>query len=338
MVCLPEMRRGSVAVCLPTILVRARREIPVTLRSQMDYGTQEFAACVGWAQRHYYELLERRQQIRMIGDAESLEEHNSLWKKSSPQDKSLPIGCILSMEGADPILTPDHLAEWWDAGLRVLSLVHYGKGPYAAGTASTGPVTERGRELLKAMDALGMILDVTHLSDEAFDQALDLFDGPVMASHSNCRAIAPNQRQLSDDQIRRLIDRNAVIGVALDIWMMRPWSSDMLTSDGFMAVATNSDCRRLADLSQVTPHIDHICQIAGNTRHVAIGSDLDGGFGTEQAPGDMQTIADLQQLANPLEALGYNNDDINGIFYRHWFDYFMSNLPRMTRSCPVSGF
>jgi membrane dipeptidase len=330
MVSLPAMRDGRVGFCLPTILARARREVMATLRGDMDYGTQELADCTGWAQRRYYELLERQGHLRIIGDAAVLSELYALWQDTLARGSGLPIGCILSMEGADPILSPDDLCEWWDAGLRVLSLVHYGNGPYAAGTACTGPVTKRGRELLGVMRELGVILDVTHLSDEAFEDAMDFFDGPVIATHSNCRAIAPDQRQLSDQQIRVLVDREAVIGVVMDIWMLRDWPKDTFTAHGFMSSSTNPNSdstRRLVSLADLARHIDHICQIAGDCRHVAIGSDLDGGFGTEQAPGDVETISDLQQLASHLSLMGYSSRDIEGIFSDNWFGFFLAHLP-----------
>ena len=330
MVSLPAMRDGRVGFCLPTILVRARRDVSATLRSDMDYATQPIANCIGWAQRQYYELLEQQGHIRMLKDAGSLGELVRAWQADSKEDTTPPIGCILSMEGADPILTPDDLQQWWNAGLRVLSLVHYGEGPYAAGTSSVGPVTARGIDLLRAMQELGMILDVTHLSEEGFDHAMDIFDGPVVATHNNCRAIAPHQRQFSDEQLRRLVERGAIIGVALDIWMLRSWPTDLFTGGGFASpesLKLLEQSRHLATLADVADHIDHICQIAGNCRHVAIGSDLDGGFGTEQAPADMDTIADLQNLADHLVKRGYTDTEIDNIFSGHWLAFFHDHLP-----------
>ena len=197
------------------------------------------------------------------------------------------------MEGADPIVDVDQAAAWWDLGLRSVNLAHYGKSRYAVGTGGDGPLTPDGVQLLKEFERLGMILDATHLSDTSFFQALDTFGGPVLASHNNCRALVPDGRQFSDEQIRLLIDRGAVIGAALDAWMLAPgWVRGQTTRD-------------VVGLDAVADHIDHVCQLAGNARHAAIGSDLDGGFGTEQVPAGLDRISDLQKLDAILAARGY---------------------------------
>ena len=174
-----------------------------------------------------------------------------------------------------------------------MNLAHYGKSRYAVGTGDDGPLTREGVQLLKEFEQLGMILDATHLSDTSFFQALDIFHGPVLASHNNCRALVPDGRQFSDEQIRMLIERDAVIGSALDAWMLFP---------GWVRGQTS---REVVGLEAVADHIDHVCQLAGNHRHAAIGSDLDGGFGTEQSPVGMDRISDLQDLGEILARRGY---------------------------------
>jgi membrane dipeptidase len=183
------------------------------------------------------------------------------------------------------------------------------------GTGDSGPLTAKGIELLKEFGRLGMILDATHSSDPSFYQALDLFAGPVMASHNNCRALVPGDRQFSDEQIKLLIQRDAVIGAAFDAWMLQP---------GFVIGKTEGN---VVPLAAVADHIDHICQLAGNTNHVAIGTDLDGGFGTEQSPGGLETIADLQKLDGIFAQRGYTPADIDGIFHGNWLKFFSKNLP-----------
>src|SRR5262249_29742593 len=157
-----------------------------------------------------------------------------------------------------------------------------------------GGLFPEGPALLKAMEDVGMILDVTHLSDQCFDEALELYHGPVLASHHNCRSLVPNQRQLTDDQIKRLIERGAVIGTALDSWMLFP---------GWIRGETSPEVVRL---EAILDHIDHVCQLAGNAQHAALGTDLDGGFGREQTPCDLDTIADLQRLPELLGRRGYS--------------------------------
>ena len=217
---------------------------------------------------------------------------------------------MLSLEGADSLVTLNHLERAYAYGLRAIGPAHYGPGRYAPGTGETGGLEPAGRELLRAMDDLGMILDVTHLTENAFREALDLFQGPVWASHSNCRALVPDQRQWSDEQINELIQRDAVIGAVLDTWMMKP---------GWMkGKTTHADIN--VPLETIVDHIDHICQLAGDAHHCGIGSDLDGGFGREQSPADLDTIADLQRIPDLLSNRGYSTESVvnitNGNFIR----------------------
>jgi membrane dipeptidase len=313
---LPEMRRGGVALCQATLLARARSGSGIhggTSRLSLDFANQEVASSVARGQLGYYELLERRGLLRMICTASDLDAHELSWARDAA---SAPIGFILAMEGADPIVDVAHAETWWQRGLRSVNLAHYGKSRYAVGTGGDGPLTADGIELLREFEKLGMILDATHLSDTSFFQALDRFGGPVLASHNSCRALVPHQRQFSDDQIQRLIGRGAVIGAALDAWMLAP---------GWVRGETS---REVVGLQTVADHIDHICQIAGNARHAAIGSDLDGGFGTEQTPIGLDRISDLQKLDAILAARGYSSEAIDDVLHGNWLRFFREHLPR----------
>jgi membrane dipeptidase len=164
---------------------------------------------------------------------------------------------------------------------------------------------------LAEMRQLGIILDVTHFSDESFWEALQLWDGPVWASHNNCRALVPDQRQFSDDQLKELIRRGAVIGAAFDAWMLVPgWERGKTTP------ATSG-----VGMKHVIDHVDHICQLAGNANHTAIGTDLDGGFGREQSPGDLDTIADLQRLPAMFAERGYAPGDVERVMHGNWMAF-----------------
>ena len=222
------------------------------------------------------------------------------------------------MEGADPIVAPEQARLWWDDGLRIVGLAHYGPSAYAFGTGSAGPLTAKGRALLKEMDDLGMILDASHLTDQSFHEALDLFQGPVLASHSNCRALVPGDPQLDDTMLRRLIDRDAVIGAVMDAWMLQP--------DWIRGQTTNES----VTLEAVADHIDHICQLAGTTRHAAIGTDLDGGYGTEQTPNDLDTIADVQKVASLLRRKGYGEGDVAAVMHGNWMRVLAQGLPTLS--------
>ena len=135
----------------------------------------------------------------------------------------------------------------------------------------------------------------------------------MCASHHNCRALTPGQRQLSDEMIHSIAERGGVIGTALDAWM--------LDSDWQRKVPAYAQQTR-ATLETVADHIDHIVQLLGTSHHCGIGTDLDGGFGTEQAPRDLNTIADLQKLPSIFAKRGYSQEDINGIMSGHWVEFF----------------
>jgi membrane dipeptidase len=233
------------------------------------------------------------------------------------EDRGLPIGYVLSLEGADSILSLDHLSRAWEQGVRAIGPAHYGPSVYANGTDAEGGLNARGRELVKEMDRLGFILDVTHLNDQCFWEALDIFSGPVWASHQNCRVLVPHMRQFSDEQIKALIARGAVIGAALDAWMLVP---------GWVRGKTTPRSAGVT-LETVVNHIDHVCQLAGNERHIGIGSDLDGAFGCEQTPADLDTISDLARLPETLERRGYQPNEIQGIL-RGNFIHFLSRTLR----------
>jgi membrane dipeptidase len=212
-------------------------------------------------------------------------------------------------------MSPAQAGRWWECGLRVAGLAHYGPGVYACGTGGEGPVTEAGKELLQAFERLGIILDATHLCDRSFFEALELYSGPVLASHNNCRALVNANRQFSDEQIGLLANRGAVIGVALDAWMLYP---------GWRKGETSPD---VLSLDAVADHVDHIRKVTGSIRHVAIGSDLDGNFGSEQTPGDCKSIEDLERLSEILTDRGYKQDEVDAVFYKNWTDFFKQNLP-----------
>ena len=194
--------------------------------------------------------------------------------------------------------------------------MHYGPGIYGHGTDDEGPLTPKGRELLREMERLGIFLDTTHYCDESFWDALDHFSGPVWASHSNCRSLANWNRQYNDEQIKELIGRGAVIGMVFDaIMMVHGWAHRRSTPAEFGL-----------KIEQICEHIDHICQIAGNARHVGIGTDLDGGFGTEQTPMDLDSIADIATLAPLLAARGYKPEDIEGILHGNFLRFLSEHL------------
>ena len=311
---LSEMRRAGVGICQSSLAARAIREVQPVRRLDLDFGTQTMAYASAQGQLAYYRVLEEYGEVKIVRTANDLESHWQLWQQDEQtQAAKLPIGIIVAMECADPIVEPAQAESWWEDGLRSVMLAHFGHSHYAAGTGVSGPLTPQGIELLKEFSRLGLILDMSHLSDGSFYETLDRYNGPVIASHNNCRKLVPGDRQLSDEQLKLLIERDAVIGSVLDAWMLVPgWVHGKSTPDNLT-------------LSAVVDHIDHVCQLAGNSRHAAIGSDVGG---TNHMPSDFNTIADLQNLAPILVARGYTETDIDNIFYGNWLRFFQQWLPK----------
>jgi membrane dipeptidase len=312
-VALPEMRQGRVALCFATVISACSGK-PVP---HMDYSSVNQANAVARGHVAYYRNLQKAGYIRIITQLESLNRHIAEWESwdaDSQADpaRTPPLGIVLSMEGGDPILNPDELQEWWDLGLRMLIVTHFGNGRYAGGTGTELGLTDIGPPLLREMERLGMLVDVTHFSDQAFWQAMECYSGPVLASHTNCRALVPHQRQFTDEQLKAVISRGGVIGSCPDLWMLKL---------GWAPGDTNQDIT----LDVVVDHMDHVCQLAGDSRHSAIGSDLDGGYGQKQCPRDLNTIADLQKLADILEKRGYSQEEIANMMYRNWVRLLREN-------------
>jgi membrane dipeptidase len=286
-----------------------------TSRIDLDHRSQDIAHCAAHAQLAWYELMARQGQMRFIRTVDDLEAH---WREVTAEPaktSDAPVGMVLVMEGADPVTQPDELPYWFDRGLRQINLVHYGVNRYAHGTGAEGGLTDDGRSLLKQCERTGVALDVTHLADAAFFEALDVFHGPVLASHQNCRALVPGGRQFTDEQLRLVIERGGVIGAAMDNWML---------IDGWKTGVTP---REQVTLRNVADHIDHVCQLAGHHRCAAVGTDLDGGFGCEQAPNDVNSIADVQQLEAILTGRGYGEDALDAIFHGNWLRFLRRTLP-----------
>lgn len=301
----PELRNGNIGLVVATQIARyvsADNHLPGWNSPQQAWAQTQ-------GQYAWYKEMEKLGELIQVHDLISLNSHIDMWGNALSDKK--PIGYILSLEGADSIVSPEYLHIAWNYGLRALGPAHYGPGRYANGTDANGGLKEKGKNLLREMEKLNIILDVTHLCDEGFWDAMDLFDGPIWASHNNCRTLVNHNRQFSDEQIRKLIERGAVIGGALDAWMMVPdWERGK-------SLPATMNC----NLEILVKHIDHICQLAGNANHVGIGSDLDGGFGKEQCPYDLESIASLQKLPELFLKHGYSKEDIEGIMNQNWIRF-----------------
>jgi membrane dipeptidase len=301
-----ELRKGNIGLVVATQI--ARYVAPDNKLPGWHSPEQAWAQTQG--QLAWYKAMEDAGEMVQVKNLEDLERHLLVWQDGSPNDHK-PIGYILSLEGADSIVTVGHLERAYQYGLRAVGPGHYGPGRYAQGTNATGGMGAQGKALLKEMQRLNIILDATHLCDESFWEAMENFNGHVWASHNNVRTLVDHNRQFSDEMIRELISREAVIGGVMDTWMMVPgWVKGVSDPKGM-------NC----NLDVLIDHMDHICQLAGNANHIAIGSDLDGAFGKEQSPYDIETIADLQKIPALLSKRGYSKEDIEKVMHGNWLAF-----------------
>ena len=258
---------------------------------------------------------EHSDKFDLIRDTRDLNLILSKWQDTESKHPR-PTGLVLLMEGAEAIRSPEELPTWWEQGLRIIGPAWLGTR-YCGGWYEPGPLTDAGRELLAGMAEIGFTLDLSHMDEPATLEALNIYEGAIIASHSNAEALLPNSgtnRHLSDRVIRGIIEREGVIGIVpFNAFLQVGWKE--------------SDGRKGVTLAHVLSHIDHICQLAGDAHHVGIGSDFDGGFGLESVSNDIDTIADLQKLAPLLAERGYTEKDIVAILGGNFINHLKKNLP-----------
>jgi len=301
----PELIAGNVKVIFATIYVAKAR--PDRTGWGKVYNTPEEAHAQAMEQIAYYSMLAMDPRVSLITSRDDLER-----VLASPTPK---IGLVILMEGADPIIAPAQTPEWFDAGVRIVGPA-WSQTRYSGGTRAPGPLTELGRALMPQLERAGIILDASHMAEQSFWDALELYHGIVIASHSNCRAYigADADRQLTDEMIRAIAQRNGVIGVVMFNRFIR---GDWDKSKGKDAVT----------LADVVKHIWRICDLTGDIQHVGIGTDFDGGFGVDSVPKEIDTIADLQKLGEALSAAHFNDEDIHNILGQNWIRLLRRALP-----------
>jgi len=309
-VALPELRKGNVGLVITTIISRySAAGNPLATLNLPGWHSPEQAYAYGQAQLAWYKVMEDIGEMVQIINLTQLQDHIALWANQEIANNKKSVGYILSLEGADSIINLKYLEKYYEQGLRAIGPAHFGPGRYAAGTHSDGSgLTTIGKELLQEMDRLKIILDTTHLTDKGFFEAMDIFKGAMWASHQNCRTVVPGERQFSDEQLKLIIERDGVIGGALDTWMLYPE----------FEMGKNNPRDLGINLEKLVDHFDHICQLAGNSLHIGFGTDLDGLFGIEQTPYDMDTIADIVKFEEILTRRGYTDENISNIFSGNW--------------------
>ena len=302
-VSLDAMRKGNIGICVATQIAGIKNKINPNGWSSMEQAWAQTQGQLNW-----YKEMEKNGEMYQIYDLNTLDNQIENWQKET---KKKPIGYILSLEGADSIVNIDYLEKSYMLGLRAIGPAHYGPGVYAYGTDSNGSIGQKGKELVKKIEELNLILDVTHLSDTSFWETIEIYNGNLWASHNNCRKFVNHNRQFSDDQIKEIIRRDGVIGVPLDAWMMVPNWIRGKSNPKTMGVTLN----------QMIENIDHICQLSGNSNHVGIGTDLDGAFGVEQTPTDIDTIADLQKIPLMLKKIGFSESDVEKVMNKNFINF-----------------
>lgn len=302
-VSLPAMRRGGVGLVFATIFSSpADNPFPDDSEEDEAYSTPDEAHRLGMKQIDYYHrLVDEDETLRLVTNTATLDEVLDGQAAEQPL-----VGLTLLMEGADHIRAPEETESWVERGVRLIGPAwddtRYCNGAWRGNKEG---LTKPGYALLDVMADLGLILDLTHMSETATLQALDHYQGPVVATHSNARAFVPGERQLNDTQIRRIGERDGVIGAVLfNAFLRAGWRK--------------GQDKGLVTLDDLVAHIDHICQTIGDARHVGIGSDLDGGFGAADIPSPLDSIADLPLIAGALREKGYDEDDVAGIMGLNW--------------------
>lgn len=316
MIGLSELMLGRVAVVFSTLFAAPLRR-KVGDWDKLVYADAHQANRLYSQQLDYYHrLCDEQPQFKLIGTVRDLEEVLATWDGEEVEKRQ--IGLVPLMEGADGIRDPKEVEWWVERGTRIIGLAWAGTR-YAGGTGEPGPLTNDGRRLLAAMADFGLILDLSHASDASFLEAVDRYDGVVIASHSNPRALLKEETQrperaLTDDMIRRLAARGGVAGAVL---FNRFLKADWRPSDGKAAVT----------LDRVMQMIDHVCQVTGSADYVGLGSDFDGGFGTESAPAELDTVADLGLIGSALRERGYAAEDVEKIMSGNWRRILRRGLP-----------
>lgn len=310
----PDYQQGRVALIFSTLFsAPARRKLgkwDVECYQDAEQAFQRYSAQLDVYHRWADDAPDK---FRLIKTEAELSAHLAEWQ---PESATPPVGLVVLMEGAEGVRSPADLDEWWARGVRLIGMAWAGTR-FCGGTGEPGPLTKAGFELLEAMADHGFSLDISHMDEEAVLQSLDVYPGPILASHANALALlegSESNRFLSDRVVRGLLERDAVIGVVpFNTFLLAGWEE--------------RDGRHLVTLDHVVAQIDYICQMAGDARHVGLGSDFDGGFGLQRVPEGIDTIADLRKLIPLLGEKGYTEKDIAAVLGQNWITYLQKNLP-----------
>lgn len=310
---LPDSLLGRVALVFATIFTAPNRGMGISLNGTPRYETPEEAYRQALTQLDYYQrLTDESDKARFVRTQGELDAVLETWKPGTEYADHVQ-GIVLLMENADPIIEPKQFEEWYERGVRLVGPAWTGTR-YCGGTREPGPLTPLGRELLEVMASFNAILDLSHMAEESFLEAVDRYEGVVIASHSNPRRFRNSDRHLSDEMIRRLAERDGVMGIVM---------FNSFLSDTWQAGDPRSD----VPFTTVLDAIDTVCQLSGSAAHVGIGTDFDGGFGRASIPEGMDSVTDLLKVGDGLRARGYSEADIEAILGGNMLRKLRQTLP-----------
>jgi membrane dipeptidase len=312
---LPDLLLGRTAIVCGTLWAKPSFVTSSAIGDKsVTYETpQQAYQIASWQLDYYHRLADEDPRIRLIRTQGDLDAVLARWADTSPLEKR-QVGILILMEGADPILEPQQVEEWYERDVRLVGPAWH-QTRYSAGTGSPGRLTRLGHELLEIMSSLKMILDLSHMAEEAYLQAVDIYQGPILASHSNPRRFVDSDRHLSDDMIRRLAERNGVMGIVpYNAFLKSGWKS-------------GRDPKNEVHAKVVLDMIDHVCQLTGNSRHVGIGTDWDGGFGWESIPVPFDSHVELWSLRDALLKRGYPETSVQDILAGNFLRVIRQGLP-----------
>lgn len=300
MVGLPEWLEGGVAVVIGSVFLSPARRALGAWDRQTYADAEEAHRRANEQVDFYHRLADEEARVSLVLDRGGVEAVLASWEGETPQ-----VGLVIGMEGADPIREPSEVEWWHRRGVRIVGLSWAAGSRYAGGNREPGPLTDEGRALLEPMAEVGMVLDLSHLAEEAFWEVVDRYEGQIVATHANPRALVPGPRQLSDRMIRAIAERDGVVGIVpFNAFLKLDW--------------TRGDGKEAVTLQDVAAAIDHVCQVVGDASHVGLGSDFDGGFGAESAPAGIETVADLRKIGTVLLEMGFREEDVAAVMGENW--------------------
>jgi membrane dipeptidase len=262
------------------------------MQTRFVYENEREARIMAVAEVNYYRSCE----LQLIGTKGELDDYVRGWRKGQ-------LAAVLLMEGADPVEVPAQLGAWTGMGVRIIGPA-WGATRYCGGTGAPGGLTDLGEQLLKAMKRKRVILDLSHMADEAVADAFALWRGPIMASHSNARALMPGDRQITDATAAEVARRGGMLGISF-------YAHHLRTSGR-------------ASLADVVRHTVHLARAAGGPEHVGLGTDLDGGFDSRYAP--FRKLAELKELPAKLRK-HFSRAQVEGVMGGNWIEFLGRALP-----------